>query len=312
MRDEKVKKMTAKKNIFSDILKNYNLYLMILPVFAGFVVFKYFPMYGIILAFKDYDIVKGIWDSEWVGFKWFIYFFQDPYFGRLIRNTILLGLYGLIFGYWPPILLALLLNEVRHNKFKKTVQSISYLPHFIATVVIVGMMIEIFGTFGVVNNILETLGIGRISFLSDAKYFRSLYIGSEIWQGVGWSSILYIATLSGIDQELYLAASVDGAGRFRKAIHISIPGLVPTIRITLIFAISGIISVGFEKAYLLQNPATYETSDVIATYVYRMGIQQMNFSYGTAIGLFEGVISLMMLMLANYVVKKISGGEGLW
>jgi putative aldouronate transport system permease protein len=300
-----------KRPLWLDLKSNYNLYLMMLPVFAGFILFKYLPIYGIVIGFKDYDIVKGIFGSKWVGFKYFLQFFHDPYFFRILRNTIVLGFYGIVFGFWPPILLALSLNEIRSPAFKRVVQSISYLPHFIATVVIVGMLFELFGTESLVNDFLSKLGLDRVPFLSNARYFRSLYIGSGIWQGIGWSSILYMAALTGVDQELYYAASIDGAGRFRRMLHISLPGILPTIRICLIFAVSGIISVGFEKAYLMQNPAVYETADVIATYVYRQGIQQMNFSYGTAIGLFEGIIAMLMLIGANYVSRKISD-EGLW
>lgn len=308
----KMMNKARKLGIFTEIKKNLTLYLMILPVFIGFVIFRYLPMSGIILAFKDYDIIKGISGSPWVGFKWFQYFFEDPYFVRLIRNTIMLNIYGFIFGFWPPIMLAILLNEVRHRRFKKIVQSISYLPHFIATIVIVGVMIEMLGTYGIVNDLIERMGFERVSFLSSPSYFRGIYVGSGIWQGVGWSSILYLATISGIDPELYLAASIDGAGRLGRIAYITIPGLMPTIRLLFIFEVSAMISVGFEKAYLLQNPSIYETADVISTYVYRMGIQQMDMSYGTAIGLFEGVIAALLLMSANYLVKKTSGEDGLW
>lgn len=294
-----------------DVRRQYALYLMILPVLAGFILFKYVPMYGVAMAFQNYDFVRGFFRSPFVGLKWFTMFFQDPYFFRLIRNTLLIGLYGLLWGFWPPILLAILLNEVRARTFKRVVQSISYLPHFIATVVIVGMMMEMLSTFGVVNDTLTRLGLRRLSFFADPRYFRGLYIGSDIWQSVGWGSILYLATLSGIDPELYDAAAIDGAGRLQRIRHITLPGLMATIQVVLIFSVSDITKVGFEKVYLMQNPGIYETADVVATYVYRRGLLEMNFSYGAAIGLIENVVALVLLLVANFASRRLTQ-RGLW
>ncbi len=303
--------MSPIRKLGRDIRRQYALYLMILPVLAGFIVFKYVPMYGVVMAFQNYDFVGGFFKSPFVGLKWFAMFVQDPYFFRLVRNTFLLGLYGLLWGFWPPILLAILLNELRGRVFKRAVQSISYLPHFIATVVIVGMMMEMLGTFGVANDMLGTLGIQRISFFADPRYFRSMYIGSGIWQGAGWGSILYLAALTGIDPELYDAAAIDGAGRLQRIRHITLPGLMPTIQIVLIFAVSDITRVGFEKVYLMQNPGIYETADVVATYVYRRGLLEMNFSYGAAIGFVENIVALVLLLIANFASRRLTK-QGLW
>ncbi len=309
--EQRVKPTGAMGRLARDIRRQYALYLMIVPVLAGFILFKYVPMYGVVMAFQNYDFVGGFFRSPIVGLKWFTMFFQDPYFFRLVRNTFLIGLYGLLWGFWPPILLAILLNEIRGRTFKRVVQSISYLPHFIATVVIVGMMMEMLSTFGVVNDTLERIGLHRLAFFADPRYFRSLYIGSDIWQSVGWGSILYLAALTGIDPELYDAAAIDGAGRLQRIRHITLPGLLPTIQVVLIFSVSDITKVGLEKAYLMQNPGIYETADVVATYVYRRGLLEMNFSYGAAIGLIENIVALVLLLLANFASRRLTQ-RGLW
>ncbi|MCK9479639.1 MAG: ABC transporter permease subunit [Firmicutes bacterium] len=294
-----------------DLKMNYNLYLMILPVALGFIIFHYLPMYGIIIAFKDYDLIKGYMSSPWVGLKHFISFAKDPYFPRVVRNTFILGFYSLLWGFWPPIVLALLLNEVKDGYFKRITQTISYFPHFISVVVIVGMMMEMLGPKGFVNNLLNAWGKDSIAFFNDAKYFRMLYILSGIWQGIGWSSILYLATLSGVDQELYEAAYIDGANRFQRVWHISLPSIMPTITILLILNTANIIDVGFEKVYLMSNPSLYETADVIQTYVYRRGIINKNFSYATAIGLMNSIIAFLLLYVANFISRK-KGETSLW
>jgi putative aldouronate transport system permease protein len=309
--EQRVKPTGAMRRLARDIRRQYALYLMIIPVLAGFILFKYVPMYGVVMAFQNYDFVGGFFSSPIVGLKWFTMFFQDPYFFRLVRNTFLIGLYGLLWGFWPPILLAILLNEIRGRTFKRVVQSISYLPHFIATVVIVGMMMEMLSTFGVVNDTLERIGLHRLAFFADPRYFRSLYIGSDIWQSVGWGSILYLAALTGIDPELYDAAAIDGAGRLQRIRHITLPGLLPTIQVVLIFSVSDITKVGLEKVYLMQNPGIYQTADVVATYVYRRGLLEMNFSYGAAIGLIENIVALVLLLLANFASRRLTQ-RGLW
>ena len=292
--------------------RDKTLYLMLLLPIAGFVIFKYVPIItGFIIPFVDYNLFDGVWGSKWVGFKYFKQFFEDPFFFRLIRNTLLLGIYGLIFGFPGPIILALLFNELRNQPFKRVAQSISYLPHFVSTVVMVGILYNLFGFQGTANQLIGLLGGKAIKFFSNPGWFRPIYIGSGIWQGIGWSTIIYLASLAGINPELYESAHVDGANRWRQAIHITLPGMMPTVSILLIFAVAGIVSVGFEKAFLMQNPAIYETADVISTYVYRRGIVGMDFSFGQAIGLFNAAIAIILLTTANYI-SKIASDTSLW
>ncbi|WP_135556464.1 ABC transporter permease [Paenibacillus cymbidii] len=294
-----------------ELKRNYILYLMVCPAVIGFFLFHYRPLYGITIAFKQYDLVLGFDRSPWVGLKHYISFFHDPYAVRVIRNTLVLGFYSILFGFWPPIVLALLLNEITSMRWKRLFQSISYLPHFIAMVVVVGMMVQLLGSNGPVNAILQQMGLEQIPFFNESGYFRTLYIGSGIWQGIGWGSILYIAALTGIDPELYEASYMDGANRFRRMWHISIPGLLPTITILFILHASDIINVGFEKVYLMLNPALYETGDVIQTYVYRRGIVERNFSFATAVGLMNSVASFLILYVTNRLSRK-ANGQSLW
>ncbi len=303
------------KNINKDLLKRIYksryLYIMLLPTIAFYIIFHYLPMYGIIIAFKDFKASRGIVGSPWVGFKHFEQFFSSYYFFRLIRNTFLLNFYGLIFGFPAPIILAILLNELRSEKFKRFVQSVSYLPHFISVVIVVGFIVDFFSQNGIVNNFLRLFGIEPINFLIEPKWFRPLYVGSGIWQGIGWGSIIYLAAISGIDPELYEAAIIDGAGRFRKIISITIPSIAPTIIIQLIFRIGGMMSVGFEKVFLMYNASTYETADVISTFVYRSGLQRAQYSYAAAVGLFNTIINFILLIGANYI-SRITTESSLW
>jgi putative aldouronate transport system permease protein len=246
-----------------------------------------------------------------VGLKHFRLLFGSPYFYRIFRNTLLLGLFGLLWGFWPPIVLALLLNEVRSEGFKRTVQSVSYLPHFISTVIIVGMLFEFFASDGAVNQFLQSIGIPAQQFFIDPKWFRTLYISSGIWQGVGWGSIIYLASLAGIDVQLYEAAFAEGANRFQRMWHVTIPGILPAIIILFILNVRTIVTVGFEKVYLMYNPAIYETADVISTYVYRRGILNADYSYSTAVGLFSAVISFMIILAVNTMARKL-GEISLW
>jgi putative aldouronate transport system permease protein len=288
------------------------LYLIIMPIIAYFIVFKYIPMVNSVIAFKDYSVVKGIWGSPWAGFKHFELFFNNPIFWDLIRNTVLLSLYHLIAGFPIPILLALALNEVRNGLFKKAVQMVTYAPHFISTVVMVSMiMLMLSPKLGIVNVALRTLGLGDIDFLGNSDLFRSVYVWSDIWQTAGYSAIIYLAALAGVDPSLYEAARVDGASRIQKIIHIDLPGIMPTTVIILILNLGGIMSVGFEKTYLLQNPLNLQTSEVIATYVYKVGLLNANFSFATAVGLFNSVINLGLLVLVNEFAKRISKSS-LW
>ena len=284
---------------------NRHLYLMILPGLAGFLLFHYAPLYGVLIAFKDYDLVLGVGESPWVGFKHFASFFSDPFAVRVIRNTVVLGFYSLLFGFWPPIVLALLFNELTSLGIKKFFQSVSYLPHFIAMVVVVGMMMELLSPSGPVNLALKSFGMESIAFFNEPQYFRPLYIGSGIWQGIGWGSILYLAAIAGIDPELYEASYIDGANRFQRMWHITFPGIMPTISILLILNASDIINVGFEKVYLMTNPAIYEVGDVIQTYVYRRGIVGGDFGYAAAVGLFNSVVSFLIVYLANRALRGL-------
>lgn len=283
---------------------------MILPTSILFAVFCYLPMVGLVLAFRDYDIVGGLLGNSWVGFKYFVQFFKDPYFFRILRNTVLLNVYMLIVAFPAPIILALALNEIRQKRLKKVIQSVSYLPHFISTVIIVGIMIEVLSSKGLVNQLIASIGLPKQLFFNDRNWFRILYVGSSTWEGMGWTAILYFAALAGINPELYEYAAVEGAGRFAQLRYVTLPGLLPTIVILFILSVGSIMSVGFEKVFLMQNPGIYETSDVISTYVYRRGILGMDYSYATAVGLFNSAVNFLLLMVANYSTKR--AGHGLW
>lgn len=295
---------TGKTGLVQQVSHNRQLYLMLLPGILLAFIFQYIPIYGILIAFQDFRTIRGVFGSPFVGLKHFILFFQNPYFYRIVRNTFLINIYGLIFGFPTPIILALLLNEVPHLGYKKTIQTISYLPHFISTVTIVGILWRVFAMEGVVNNVLQGVGIKPVYFLASSRWFRSLYIGSGIWQGVGWGSIIYLAALTAVDMEVYEAAIMDGANRFRRIIHVNVPAILPTIMILLIFRLSHMLSVGFEKVYLMYSPATYEVADVISTYVFREGIANANFSYGAAVGFFNAIVSLTLIVMANFVAKR--------
>ncbi|MGN7381797.1 ABC transporter permease [Paenibacillus sp. SAFN-117] len=290
--------------VVRDFKMNKYVYLMLLPVVLYYAVFHYGPMYGVQIAFKDYSPTLGFWGSPWVGFKYFQDFFNSFYFWRLIRNTILLSVYELIFAFPAPIILALLLNEVRNRLFKRAVQTITYIPHFISIVVIAGMMVDFLARDGLINNLLAWFGMEAIPYLRQPEWFRTIYISSGIWQGVGWGTIIYLAAISNIDPSLYEAARVDGANRWRQTIHITIPGMLPTIIILLILQMGNLMTVGTEKILLLYNSATYETADVIGTFVYRKGLLESNYSYSAAIGLFNSVINFTLLVLANTISKR--------
>lgn len=294
-----------------DIRRNYFIYLIALPVLAYYLIFHYIPMYGASIAFKDFSPALGIVDSPWVGLKHFLAFFESYYFWRLLRNTFLLSFFSLIFGFPAPIILALLLNEVKNQTFKRVTQTISYLPHFISMVVICGMILDFSSTNGLFNQILGLLGIQSTNLFLKKELFRPIFISTGIWQGVGWGSIIYLAALSGIDQELYQAAIIDGANRWKQLWYITIPSIIPTILILLILRIGKIMNVGFEKVFLLYNPAIYETADVISTFVYRKGLLEMNFSYSSAVGLFNSVINFLMLISANWFSRKVND-TSLW
>ncbi|MGG1552021.1 ABC transporter permease [Paenibacillus ferrarius] len=293
--------------LLKDLARNKYVYFMLVPVVAYYVIFLYVPMYGLQIAFKNFSPVKGIWGSEWVGFKHFVTFYESYYFWRLVRNTLLLSFYELLFGFPAPIILALLLNELRNRMFKGFVQSVTYLPHFISMVVVAGMLVDFLAGDGLINRVTALLGAAPQSFLIKPEWFRTVYVASGIWQGVGWGSIIYLAAIAGIDPTLYEACKVDGAGRFKQMLHVTIPGIMPTVVIMLILAMGRLMSGGsFEKIVLLYNSTTYETADVISTFVYRRGLLQMDYGFSAAIGLLNNVVNFILLLSANAISRRVS------
>lgn len=290
-----------------DLKKNYFAYLLIVPVLLWYLIFCYGPMWGIMISFKDFKPLLGFADSKWVGFKHFIDFVTGPYFGRTVKNTFMLNIWGLAFGFTAPIFLALLLNEIKCLKFKKVVQTITYMPHFISLIVICGM-IHIFTQSGGILTQLVNFFTGQehSSLLGYSNMFRPIYTFSGIWQNIGWDSIIYLSAMSAIDPGLYEAADIDGAGRLRKMWHITLPQIRPTIIILFIFAVGGLMSSGHEKIILLYNSLTYETSDVIASYVYRRGLQEASYSFATAVGLISSVVNFFLLWITNKISRKYS------
>ncbi len=294
-----------KKSFRGYMQRNWVLYLMVLPGMLALIIFRYVPMYGVLMAFEKYMPAKGILGSKWVGFQHFVNFFHSPYFGRLLGNTFMLGIVTLVFTFPAPILLALLLNEVRNPRFKRVTQTISYVPYFISTVIVVGLLKDMTSTNdGIINTAIVALGGQKIDFFASPQWFRPLYVISSIWSGIGYNSIIYLAAISGINPELYESAVLDGASRMKQAIHITIPCISSTIVILLIFAVGGIVGNDYQKILLMQSPLTYETSDVISTYVYREGILGGSYSYTTAINLFTSLISLFFILVTNWVARK--------
>ncbi|PZE20440.1 sugar ABC transporter permease [Paenibacillus xerothermodurans] len=297
--------------LFKDLIRNKYVYLMMLPGILYYIIFQYVPMYGATIAFKQFTPAAGIWGSEWVGFKHFEAFFQSYYFIRIIKNTLLINFYSLLFGFPAPIILALLLNELRKQWFKRTVQTLTYLPHFVSVMVICGLIVDFTAKNGLINDIIVWFGGSRDNLLLNGELFRTIFVSSGIWQEIGWSSIIYLAALSGIDQELYDAAKIDGAGRWKQALNVTLPGIMPTIIILLILRIGHMMDVGFEKVILLYNPSTYETADVISSFVYRKGLVDASYSYSAAIGLFNSLINFILLIGANKLSRKFSDSS-LW
>ena len=295
-----------------DLRHNKWLLAMSIPGLICIILFRYIPMGGLVMAFQDYSLFLGLSGSEWIGFENFTRFFTDPYFFRILRNTFILGLYDLLWSFPAPIILALALNEVKSEAFKKTTQTLTYLPYFISVVIIVGIMRSIFANNGgVVNNVITAIGGQPIAFFNESKWFRTLYIGSGIWQSVGYNSIIYLAAITGIDPQYYEAAKIDGASRFRCIYKITLPCIIPTIAVLLTMRFGSILSVGFEKILLMYGPATYEVADVISTYTYRMGMLQQDFGYASAVGLFNSVVAVIFLVGGNWVSKHVFE-ESLW
>lgn len=303
------RKRTWKREIY----ENWELFLFVLPAVVMIILFNYLPMYGIQIAFKDFRPIQGIWGSKWVGMKWFNRFFASAQFGSLIYNTLALNFYSLLVSFPLPILLALLFNQYRNPRLKKTLQTVSYAPHFISTVVMVGMLILFLSpSNGLYGALCRALNIQPINPMGEAHLFRHIYVWSDVWQHTGWDSIIYIAALSAIDPQLYDAATVDGANRYQKIIHIEIPALLSTASILLVMRVGSLMSIGFEKAYLMQNGLNIATSEVISTYVYKIGLTgTAQYSYASAVGLFNTIVNLILLTVCNTVVKKLNGSS-LW
>jgi len=289
-----------------DLKKNYSVYLLFTPALLFYIIFCYIPMGGLIIAFMNYNPARGIFRSNWVGLKYFIEFFKSMFFFRLMRNTLMLNVYDIIFGFPVPILLALILNEIINTKFKAIIQTILYMPYFLSLVVLCGIIITFTSTEGVINDLISIFGFKRTNLLMEVNLFKPIFIISNIWQWAGWSSIVYVAALMGIDPELYDAAYVDGCGRFRRLLHVSLPGIMPVIIIMLILRLGNLMSVGFEKVILLYNPLVMETADVISSYVYRRGLLEANYSFATAVGFFNSILNFGFLWFANRLSRKVS------
>ncbi len=287
------------------------LYLMFIPVVAYYLIFHYAGIYYAVIAFQNYKPMRGISGSAFVGLKNFLEFFTSVSAWRLIRNTLLLNALMLLFAFPASILFALMINQMRDGLYKKTIQTVTYMPHFIATVVVCGLISEFSQANQLLNDLLASFGFQRKNLLSEPAYFRTVYVLSEIWQHLGWGTIIYLATLSGVDLSLHEAAAIDGAGRMRRIFHINLPALMPVITIQLILRIGRMMSLGHEKVLLLYNPLTYETADILSTFVYRRGLQEMDYSYGAAVGLFSSVVNLLLLIFANQFSKR-AAGDSLW
>ncbi|MGG1516411.1 sugar ABC transporter permease [Paenibacillus oryzisoli] len=302
-----------RKHLLYYLRRDRYLYLFLLPALSFYLVFKYTPLYGELIAFKDFQIMKGIWNSPWVGLKHFRALLSNPDFWQVFRNTMLLNVYKLLFVFPAPILLALMLNEVRLNGFKRLIQNLLYLPHFISWVVLGGIIVAVLSpSTGIINTVLEKGGgMEPIYFMTHAGWWPVVFTLSSIWQSAGWGTILYLAAMANIDPQLYEAAKIDGASKLRQIWHVTLPGIRPTIAILLILQMGQLTDVGFEQVYNLQNEAVFSVSDVISTYVYRMGLQAAQYSYSTAVGLFQGVIALILMLTVNKITKKMGEG-GLW
>lgn len=314
MKSGKGKKKAISPGAFvvDELKRRWQLYLMLVLPLTYLIIFAYIPMGGVIIAFKDYSIRGGIWGSDWVGLKHFLNFFNTPDFTKLLRNTLLLSIYNLVITFPMPIILALAVNEVKTKAYKKTVQMVTYMPYFISTVVLVGTMQNVFSPrTGLINNIIALLGGPQTDFMGDPNLFRTMYVWSGVWQGMGYSAVIYIAALANVDSSQVEASLMDGAGRFARVWHVDLPAIMPTIVIQLILAVGSVMSLGYEKVFLMQNPVNLEVSEVISTFVYKRGIAGFEYSYSAAVGLFNSVINLVLIALANLFAKKV-GETSLW
>lgn len=301
------RKSSLKVRFLKAMKRDYHLYLLCIPALLFVIIFEYGPMYGVQIAFKDYSPARGITGSNWVGFKHFIRFFESPQFFNILKNTLGISFYALLAGFPIPIFIALLLNQTSNLRFKKTVQTTIYAPHFISVVVLCGMItVFLAPRTGIVNGVLQMLGMEEVFFLAKPKLFNDIFVWSDIWQNTGWGSIIYIAALSAVNPELYEAAKMDGAGKLKTIWHVDIPSILPTIVIMFIMRTGSFMNVGFQKAFLLQNPLNIESSEIISTYVYKVGLIQSQFSYSTAIGLFNTVVNITLILSVNAICKKIN------
>lgn len=305
----KNKSINQNKNSFwgrlaIDMKKNHTLYIMILPVIAFYIVFAYFPMYGVLIAFQDYEPTLGVFGSEWIGLSNFMDFFKSASFSRLIRNTLTISLTNILFGFPAPIILALLINEVKNKRFAKTVQTVTYLPHFISLVVICGMIKTFTTSGGIIYDLVNQLTGDTRSLLIRKECFVPIYVISDIWQEIGWGSIIYLSAVSGIDTQLYEACQIDGGNKLRQLWHVTLPGILPTMIIMLILRMGSVLNVGYEKIILLYNSSIYDTADVISSYTYRKGLQEFNWGYGSAVGIFNSLVNVVFLVATNYISKR--------
>lgn len=303
--------LRRKNSIVYYLKRDFLLYVLLLLPMAYLFIFKYAPIYGVVMAFQDYNIFEGISGSEWVGLDVFKFIFEQSSFYRALKNTLVLNFLDLVAGFPAPIVLAILLNEIRHVRFKKVTQTILYLPHFLSWVIIGGMVYLMFSSGGMANSVLSSLGIGHMEFLSQKTNWLIMYLAVGVWQSAGWGTIIYLASIIGINKELYEAADMDGCSRLRKIWHITLPGIKPTIIILLILQIGRMLSIGFDRPFVMGNSLVSEYSDVISTFVYRIGIGSGDFSQATAVGLFQSVVGLVFLVTANFIAKKI-GEQGIW
>ena len=297
------------KRAWIRIKKERYLWIMILPVVAYYIIFNYIPLYGVTIAFKNYNVGLGILKSPWASpwYKYFLQFFKSIYFGRLIRNTLLINIYALVCSFPIPIIFAILLNEVRNMKIRRVVQTVSYMPHFLSTVIVVGIVVNFLNMGdGIINEVIRRMGGNPIDFMGTTRWFRTIYIASDIWQGFGWNSIIYLAAITSINAELFESARLDGCSHYGEIWYITIPSIAPTIIILLILRFGSMMNVGFEKVFLLYNPRNYEVSDVISTYVYRAGVKDAQFSFSTAVDLFNSIINLILLLTVNRISKTVS------
>lgn len=300
------KKKSIAQRIKEEISTNGILYLMFLPGFLYYFIFAYVPMYGVLMAFQNYEPLNGIWGSEWVGLMHFKDFLTNYYFLKILKNTLVISINCIIFAFPAPIIMALLVNEIKNSVFKKTVQTITYIPHFISLIVICGLIHNFVAEDGLISNFVSIFTGTKENLLNNPACFVPIYVISDIWQGVGWGSIIYLAALLSIDTSLYEAATIDGAGKFKQVIHVTIPGIMPTIIIMFILRMGGILGVGYEKIILLYNPLIYDTADVISTFTYRKGLIDLSWSYSSAVGLFNSVISIIFVTATNAISRKLS------